>query len=176
MRKVEVVAPRPEWVGLFAAESEHLRGIFGREVVAIHHIGSTAIQGIYAKPVIDILLVVKDIRKVDDFNRGMIDLGYEPMGEFGIPGRRFFRREVAGIRTHHVHTFQAGDAQIDRHLNFRDYMNSHPQEAKAYSQLKQSLALQFPADIEGYMDGKDAFIKDIDRQAAIWRESQRRDE
>jgi len=172
LRKVEVVPPRPEWPGLFTAEAERLRTVFGSKVVAIHHIGSTAISGIHAKPIIDILLVVKDIEKVDEYNPAMINLGYEPRGEFGIPGRRFFRREVEGVRTHHVHAFQDGHADVERHLAFRDYLNAHPQEAEAYSILKQELAKQYPTDIEGYMDGKDAFIKEIERKARLWRENQ----
>jgi GrpB-like predicted nucleotidyltransferase (UPF0157 family) len=92
------------------------------------------------------------------------------MGEFGIPGRRYFRKsDAAGIRTHHVHTFQVGSPEIERHLVFRDYMIAHPDDAQNYSELKHLLAKQYPNDIDGYMDGKDEFIKEMDRKAAAWR-------
>jgi GrpB-like predicted nucleotidyltransferase (UPF0157 family) len=92
------------------------------------------------------------------------------MGEFGIAGRRFFRKDnQAGIRTHHIHTFEVGSAQIARHLAFRDYMRDHVDDALKYSELKQKLAKQYPYNIEGYMDGKDEFIKAIDKKAEQWR-------
>jgi GrpB-like predicted nucleotidyltransferase (UPF0157 family) len=75
------------------------------------------------------------------------------------------------VRTHHVHAFEVGSAQVKRHLAFRDCLNVHPLEAQRYSELKQGLARQYPNDIEGYMDGKDEFIKAIDQKAAEWQAS-----
>ncbi len=98
----------------------------------------------------------------------MIERGYRPQGEFGIPGRRFFVKGSDAQRTHHVHAFQAGDTEIERHLNLREYMIAHPEEAQVYSRLKQELALEFPEDIEGYMEGKDGFIKEVDKRAGAW--------
>ncbi|MEB3233517.1 MAG: GrpB family protein, partial [Leptolyngbyaceae bacterium] len=99
-------------------------------------------------------------------------LGYEAMGEYGIPGRRYFRKHNSeGNRTHHLHIFQAESAEIHRHLAFRDYMIAHPDAAQAYSQLKQRLAAAHPTDIEAYMDGKDDFIKTMEQKALHWRRS-----
>lgn len=169
MRKVEVVPHDRDWQSEFERESQQLAIAFGDNAIAIHHIGSTSIETIYAKPIIDILIEVKDIDKVDARNTAIESLGYVAMGEFGIVSRRFFRKDNRdGIRTHHLHTFEAGSPQIDRHLAFRDYMRSHPEAAQSYSQLKQKLAQQYPQDIQGYMDGKAEFIKAIDRKAAQW--------
>ncbi|WP_309732581.1 GrpB family protein [Chamaesiphon sp. OTE_75_metabat_556] len=166
-RKVEVVPHNRHWQSLFTDESQQLSIACGDNAIAIHHIGSTAIETIYAKPIIDILIEVKDLNKVDDRNMAIESLGYIAMGEFGIPCRRFFRKDDnSGIRTHHIHTFEVGLPQIARHLAFRDYLRSHPEAAQQYSQLKQKLAQQYPADIEGYMDGKAEFIKEIDNQAS----------
>jgi GrpB-like predicted nucleotidyltransferase (UPF0157 family) len=138
-------------------------------VASLHHIGSTAIPGIFAKPIIDILLEVDDIIRLDVQRAAMEQLGYEAMGEFGIPGRRYFRRDNASdIRTHQVHAFQSGSPEIERHLAFRDYMNAHPEAAQAYSLLKQRLAGEHPDDMEAYMDGKDPFIKEHLAQAIAW--------
>ncbi len=138
----------------------------------IHHIGSTSIDTIYAKPIIDMLAEVKDIEKVAPLNAAIEALGYVSMGELGIPGRRFFRKDNhAGIRTHHLHVFEVGSPQIDRHLVFRDYLRCHVEAAQIYSELKQKLAQQYPIDIENYMDGKAEFIKETDKKAAEWRRS-----
>lgn len=172
--KVEVVAHDPSWRGAFETESKQIALAFSNEnAIAIHHIGSTAIPQIYAKPIIDMLVVVKDIIKVDTQNSALEALGYEARGEFGISGRRFFRKgNEAGVRTHHIHTFEVNSAQIERHLAFRDYMIFHPEDAQQYSELKQELANKYSDNIQGYMDGKAGFIKDIDLKAAKWRLSE----
>lgn len=110
---------------------------------------------------------VKDINKIDDYNEQMIKLGYEAKGEYGIPGRRFFLKGVYD-RTHHIHAFENGNSEIKRHLDFRDYMIAHPEEMKEYGKLKKELAKKFRYDNEGYCNGKNAFIKNIDKKAAEW--------
>ena len=167
MRKVEVVEHNPDWGNLFKTESQYISQALDRNVVAIHHIGSTAIPHIYAKPIIDLLIEVNNINEVDRSNDKMKRIGYQAMGEFGISDRRYFRKDnSSGIRTHHVHVFETNSPQVKRHLAFRDYMIAHPAKAQQYSDLKRKLAQQFPQNIESYMDGKDEFIKNIDREAA----------
>jgi GrpB-like predicted nucleotidyltransferase (UPF0157 family) len=118
------------------------------------------------------LVEVKDIIKVDTQSSEIEALGYQAMGEFGISGRRFFRKgNEAGIRTHHIHGFEVNSAQIERHLAFRDYMISHPEDAQQYSELKRELANKYHDNIQGYMDGKNGFIKAMDLKAAKWRAS-----
>lgn len=142
----------------------------GGTILAVHHIGSTAIPGIQAKPIIDLLAVVDDLGALDERRAQMEALGYEVMGEFGIPGRRYFRKDnAAGARTHQIHAFEEGSPQIERHLAFRDFMRAHPGHAREYETLKQQLAALHPLDISSYADGKDAFIRDMDARAAAWR-------
>jgi GrpB-like predicted nucleotidyltransferase (UPF0157 family) len=173
-RRVEVVPHNPNWRGAFESESKQIAAALDDNVVAVHHIGSTAIPTIHAKPIIDMLVEVREIAKVDERDSAMQALGYEVMGEFGIPGRRFFRKDnETGIRTHHIHVFEVNSAQVERHLAFRDYMRSHAEDAQKYSELKQELAKKYLNDIEGYVDGKDGFIKEMDKKAAEWRISQR---
>lgn len=170
--KVEVVLHDPNWRSAFETESKLIALALGENVVAIHHIGSTAIPQIHAKPIVDMLVEVKDLLKIDTYSSEMEALGYQAMGEFGIPGRRFFRKgNEAGIRTHHLHGFEVNSAQIERHLAFRNYMISHPEEAQQYSELKRELANKYHDNIQAYMDGKDGFIKEIDLKAAKWRAS-----
>lgn len=166
-RKVIVVPHDPNWQRAFLAESQHLAIALGENIVNIYHIGSTSIPIIYAKPIIDILIEVKDLAKVDDRDREIESLDYIGMGEHGIVGRRFFRKDNAeGMRTHHIHIFETGSPQIDRHLAFRDHLISHPETALEYSKLKQQLAQKYPNDIQSYMDGKAEFISEIDKKAA----------
>lgn len=167
--RVEVVPPDPTWKEKFETEAQQIARVMGENVVAIHHIGSTAIPGIYAKPIIDFLVEVRDIHQTDAHTAEMTAIGYEALGEFGLPGRRYFRKNRSPeIRTHNVHTYEVGSSEITRHLAFRDYLIAHPAIAQQYSDLKQQLAQQHPQDIEGYMDGKDAFVKAIERQALVW--------
>jgi GrpB-like predicted nucleotidyltransferase (UPF0157 family) len=160
----------PLWAEEFARESSVVARAMGDLLVAIHHIGSTAIPGIRAKPIIDMLAAVSDMSRLDGQSPLLEALGYEAMGEFGIPGRRYFRKDDdAGNRTHQIHAFQAGSPQIERHLAFRDFMRAHHEYADQYDALKRRLAELHPADIASYTDGKDEFINEMDARAASWR-------
>jgi GrpB-like predicted nucleotidyltransferase (UPF0157 family) len=174
LRRITVVPYDARWPDLFREEADELAAIFGEEVVAIHHIGSTAIPGIHAKPIIDILVEVQDIESVDAFSQEMAERGYVPKGEFGIRRRRFFIKGTEESRTHHIHVFQTGDAEFERHLAFRDYLRAHPGEAQVYSHLKQELARTFAHDIESYVAGKDDLIKETERKAKAWRNREQR--
>ncbi|HZY44414.1 MAG TPA: GrpB family protein, partial [Anaerolineae bacterium] len=112
------------------------------------------------------------IDRIDALNPVMIELSYEPMGEYGISGRRFFRKGGEVNRSHHVHAYESTNPEVKKHLDFRDYLIAHSAEARQYGELKKELALKFPHDIEGYIEGKGAFVKEIIRRAAEWREIQ----
>jgi len=165
-RRVEVVSYNSNWKKMYKEESEKIKNILNDIIIDIHHIGSTAIPGIKAKPVIDILVEVKDIEAVDQYNHEMEELGYEVMGEYGIPKRRFFRKG-GNKRTHHIHIFQAGNEEIERHINFKEYLITHPDKRREYSKLKEKLANKYTYDVESYTNGKSDFIKEIDRKAKL---------
>jgi GrpB-like predicted nucleotidyltransferase (UPF0157 family) len=169
---IQVVPHDPAWRGQFENEAERIAAALGEIVVRLHHIGSTAIPGIGAKPIIDMLLEVRQIARLDDRRSALEALGYEGLGEFGIRGRRYFRKnDAAGVRTHQIHAFAAGSQEIERHLAFRDYMIAHYTAAQAYSALKQQLAQAHPDDLQAYMEGKNAFIKEHEAKALAWRSS-----
>jgi GrpB-like predicted nucleotidyltransferase (UPF0157 family) len=171
-RHIVVVPYDTTWAELYTAEAEKLRAVFGSLLLEIHHIGSTSIPGLAAKPVIDILPLVTDIEQVDALNDDMAALGYIAKGEAGISGRRFFIKPSESERTHHVHTFQVGDPEGTRHLAFRAYLIAHPELIAEYAALKIKLAEQFPTDIYGYMDGKDSWIKAVEQKAVLWFQQQ----
>lgn len=166
---IRVVAHDPAWPAKFEAEAERIAEAVGEAVVRIHHIGSTAIPQTKAKPVIDILMEVTSLGVLDRKASMLEALGYEVMGEFGIPDRRYFRLDDSnGTRTHQVHAFEAGVPNVVRHLAFRDYMRAHPLVAEEYGALKEHLANAHPHDGAAYMDGKDAFVKEHERRALLW--------
>lgn len=166
--KVTVSEYNEKWDQMFNEEAERIKGIFADALVEIHHIGSTSVPGLRAKPIIDIMPVVRNIEAVDHFNEQMAVLGYECMGEFGISGRRYFRKG-RNSRTHHVHVFQMDNKQdIDRHLAVRDYLRSHPEVAEQYGKLKYELAKQYPKNKEAYIDGKEDFVVELEGTALQW--------
>ena len=175
MRTIEVVDYRPEWEKMFQEEEKKIRKILGKNCIAVYHIGSTSIKGLPAKPIIDIMPVVKDISLVDAHDPEFRALGCDCRGEFGIPGRRFYAKG-GDHRTHHIHIFEkSSKADIKRHLAVRDYLRSHPDTAREYAELKKNLAARYPHDNDGYCDGKDAYMKELEQKALKWQEEQEAD-
>lgn len=165
---IVVVDYNPQWAEMYIEESEKIKKVLSNNLVDIHHIGSTAVEGLKAKPIIDMIPVVNDINEVDKYNLEFEKLGYECMGEFGIVGRRYFRKG-GDNRTHQIHIFQKEDTHnIVRHLAVRDYLRAHPEAVKQYGNLKAQLAKQFPKNIDGYGDGKDSFMQDLEVKALEW--------
>ncbi|GAA0418884.1 GrpB family protein [Agaribacter marinus] len=173
MRKIEVKPYDEYWNSMFENEAKKLHGIFGPEIIKIHHIGSTAVNGLKAKPIIDMMPVVKDIHRIDEYNSAMISIGYEPNGENGISGRRYFQKG-GDNRTHHVHIYELGNPEIERHLAFRDYLRANQDVVKEYGDLKKELSQQFPYDIASYIKGKEQLVLEIERNAVAWYQRQER--
>lgn len=164
-----VVEHNPDWEQMFEAEAKLIQNILGNNCIDIHHIGSTSVSGLASKPIIDIMSVVKDIEKVDKFINELEEIGYEYLGEFGIPGRCYLRKG-GDERTHQVHIFEHNNVKdIERHLAVRDYLRSNREAVEQYEELKKYLAMQYPYDIEGYCNGKDAFVKSLEQKALEWK-------
>lgn len=154
-----------EWKIKYQEEKEKLIPILKENYLAIYHIGSTSILGLAAKPIIDIMIVVRSLIEVDNIKEKFIELGYEYLGEFGIKGRRYLRKG-GDNRTHQIHIFQVEDKEnIIRHLAFKNYLESHAEKRDEYAKLKKELAIKYPYDIEKYCIGKDSFIKECERKA-----------
>ena len=167
--------PNEAWPDAFARESSAIQDAVSDISIELHHIGSTAIPGIVAKPVIDMLGVVRSVEELDAHAHRLAALGYEALGEFGIVGRRYLRKNAPdGVRTHQLHAFAVGSPEIKRHLDFRDYLRAFPVDAVAYATLKQELAERSGGDIRAYSEGKTDFIRGIERRAAEWRSAHRR--
>jgi len=167
-RLIEVLPYDPNWPQEFEDAASQLKSIFQKLAIKIHHIGSTAVPHLASKPIIDILPEVSDIAKVDSLNEELATFGYQAMGEYGVPGRRYFRRLENEKHLVLLHCYQAGNSEIRRHLAFRDYLISHPDVANQYAQLKISLVRKFPNDSEAYLQGKQSWIQAEEKSALAW--------
>lgn len=169
MRKTEILPWTSEWEVLYETEAAILRPLLEKNVLNIYHIGSTAIPSVgYAKPIIDLLVVVSQIEKIDSYNEKMGSLGYKPRGENGIPGRRYFSKGLSN-RTHHVHMYQIGHENIRKHLLFKEYLLQHPKDAKSYGALKCDLAQKYRHDTHQYQKGKEEFVNELVAKALKWK-------
>ena len=165
--KIEVVPYNPDWPALFQSEASRIQAS-GLPIVAIHHIGSTAIPGMPAKPVIDILLELSSLDDIELIARKMRDLNYDDLRRSIIPHQSYFTLREDEIIRYHVHIYSVGDPQIHRHINFRDYVIQHHEDAHAYAELKRKLASQFADDRYRYTLGKDKLIQEIGTKAKLW--------
>ena len=162
---ITVVNYNSEWPLKYTEERDYITEILKDNCISIYHIGSTSVPGLAAKPIIDIMAVVRSLERVDAVRKSFEEIGYEYLGEFGIKGRRYLRKG-GDERTHQIHIFQADDwNNIGRHLAFRDYMRTHEKEREEYAKIKIELAKKFPYDIDGYCDGKENFVREIEKLA-----------
>lgn len=169
--KIEVVAYDPLWPAQFESERSAIASHLGDILEQAHHIGSTAVEGMPAKPIIDIILEVRSLESLDKATSKLEFLGYEAMGELGIPGRRYFRKG-GFYRTHQIHAFKTGGSHVLRHLAFRDYLKAHPHVMQEYGELKARLAADCNDNLDRYCDGKDAFVKHYEAEALAWNKEQ----
>jgi GrpB-like predicted nucleotidyltransferase (UPF0157 family) len=158
---VEVVDYDPDWTRAYAEERDRIGAAIGAAILAIEHVGGTAVPGLPAKPVIDLMVGVEDIERAGPAVAGLINLGYEyiPELESELPDRRYFRRGTP--ETHHVHMVPVASDYWVEHLLFRDYLRSHPQAAEEYGKLKRALANRFRFDRDAYRAGKVPFIDTV---------------
>lgn len=157
MRTVVIVPYDDKWPEMVETESLLIKTLLGAVAVSVHHIGSTSVPGLSAKPIIDILVEVTDINELDAYNLAMVSAGYISRGENGIPGRRYFIKG-GGQRSHQVHAFAIGDLQVLRYLIFRDYLRKNRDIAGEYAEIKHSAALLSQNDVHRYSALKADFI------------------
>jgi len=169
-RDVELVPHNPEWSQLANEESQRILDCISIPVIGIYHIGSTSVPGIKAKPILDFVLEVEDMEAFIKESGKLDSLEYVSKGEYGIPGRQFYTKDTHGERSHHLHVFQKGHHDIERHLVFRDFLRSNPEAAKEYENLKEKLAKRFPKKSDMYTEAKSDFILSMDEVARYWLE------
>lgn len=152
----------PDWANIYRAEEKQLWLILKGKVVEIQHIGSTSIPGTIAKPILDIGVLVKDLKELDDIGKILSQLSYTYRGDAGASGGHVFVKNKPGnIRTHILHVIEASDPQWKHYIMFRDYLNAHPEFAERYAEVKWALARKFPHDRGAYTKGKTAFVQEV---------------
>jgi GrpB-like predicted nucleotidyltransferase (UPF0157 family) len=169
LREEVALAPYdPNWPKLFAAEAEFLRTKLPKKIVKrIEHFGSTAVPGLTAKPIIDLLV---EVSSLEDTTKEVVPLlashGYDYFWrtDVKVPYPFFIKRDQTGKRTHHIHMVEADSKWWER-LYFRDYLRLFNDEAQRYEDLKRTLAEEYPNDRKGYTDGKTEFVVALTEKA-----------
>jgi GrpB-like predicted nucleotidyltransferase (UPF0157 family) len=173
--EVAIVPYNPAWPRLFEQEKRHLLACLPNDLVRrIEHFGSTAISGLAAKPVVDLLI---EVTSLEETKRRIVPVleaqGYDyfwrpTRGDDGLPFYAWFiKRDAAGQRTHHLHMVEKDFEHWDA-LYFRDYLIEHPSFARKYQSLKLSLAHQHRNDRTAYTNGKTEFIVAVTRTAKAY--------
>jgi len=169
-REVELVPHNPDWSNQADKEAKRILSGLSFPIIGIYHIGSTSVAGIKAKPILDFVMEVEKLADVIQAVPEFEAIGYINKGEYGIPGRLFFTRDTNGDRTHHLHVFQIGHPDIERHTVFRDFLRANPDAAREYEKLKEQLAKRFPKQSGDYTAAKSDFILSMDEVARYWLE------
>ena len=168
--EVIVVEYDPQWPSLFEEEKARLLAVVGDHIEDIQHIGSTAVPGLGAKPIIDIQMSLRDLALVEKCVGPLESIGYEYLGEYGVPGRHFFHkpaRKPFAERTHHLQIVEKGGEEWRKVLLLRDCLRAHPEVAQQYHLLKRALASQFGTDRVGYTEAKTAFVRSVLEKAEM---------
>jgi GrpB-like predicted nucleotidyltransferase (UPF0157 family) len=160
-----VVEYDPEWPKIFEVLRDRVAAALGDLTIAIHHVGSTSVPGLAAKPIIDMDVVVPSSACISAAIERLATLGYVHEGDGGIPGREAFRWPP-DMPCHHLYVCPAAGEECRRHLLFRNYLRAHPAEAEAYAALKRSCAGMFPNDRTAYTNAKTVFVEERLRRAA----------
>ena len=154
-RPVTVTDHNPQWEQNFEAIAAEIRAALGELALAVHHVGSTAVPGMAAKPIIDLDVEIIDYTVFPAVVEKLEQIGYFHEGDLGIPQREAFRYEgKPHLQTHHLYVSPTASPELKRHLTFRDHLRSHPEAVREYSRIKKEAAALFPDDIDGYIRHK----------------------
>ncbi len=165
--KIHIEKYTPEWKTKFEDEKKLLTQVLSGVTFQIEHIGSTSVEGLGAKPVIDILIGLSDFSIADKQVTKIIKTGYHYLNQYEdtMPYRRFFTKDDKAIRTHHIHMVQLDAEFWKRHIAFRNYLRNHPKELQEYDSLKKELASKEWKDGNEYAEAKSEFIRMIEQKA-----------
>lgn len=157
----------PQWPVLFAQEKQRLQAALSAVILAIEHIGSTAVVGLDAKPILDMLAAVNHLHDVSASVELLRSLGYEDAEINPKFGRRLFCKGGYNVGTHHLHFVVKDSEQWLLPLRFRDYLQAHPQESRNYGELKKRLAQKHGQDLDGYSEEKGPFVEAVLAAATV---------
>ena len=166
MRTIVVVDYDSSWPEEFERLRSRIWPVVSDVALSVEHVGSTAVPGLAAKPVIDVSVVVRTASDVPLAIERLASLGYAHRARLGIEGREAFD-SPPGSAAHHLYLCPRDSPGLANHLAVRDHLRTHPEAAKEYGELKKRLAGQFPHDIDGYVNGKTDFLLTVLRAAGL---------
>lgn len=167
-KHVVVVPYDEQWKRDFLEIKSELQDALGDLALRIEHVGSTSVEGLSAKPIIDIDVVIEDEARFGAVTAALAGIGYEHQGDLGITGREAFRYDGKDhLRKHHLYVCQKESPELKRHLAFRDYLRSHADAVREYSRIKEEGARLYPYDIDGYIAHKSPWIEKIYREIGL---------
>ena len=164
-----VVRPYDEaWAQSFADIKAEIQDALGELALRIEHVGSTAVRGLSAKPIIDVDIVIRDYSLFRAVAAKLEAIGYRHEGDLGIAGREAFKYDGKDhLQKHHLYVCPEDSPELKRHIAFRDYLRSHPEAVRAYSRVKEEGARLYPYDIDKYIEHKSPFIGKIYKKIGI---------
>ena len=167
-RKVVVLPYDVIWQSAFDKIKGEIEVAIGDLILGIEHVGSTSVEGMFAKPCIDIDVIIKDYSVFAAVVDGLKTIGYIHEGDLGIKGREAFKyADKPHLMTHHLYVCPSDSDELCRHITFRDYLRGNPEAVKRYSQVKEKAAELFPNDIEGYIQYKSSCIEELYRECGL---------
>ena len=159
-RKIIVLPYDERWKTAFIEIKNELEKALGGLALAIEHVGSTSVEGLSAKPIIDIDVVIEDYSVFDAVVENLAAVGYEHEGDLGIKDREAFRYDdKPHLHRHHLYVCPKDSAELHRHITFRDFLRKHPEAVEEYGAVKQNGAELYPTDIDKYIEHKTACIE-----------------
>ncbi|MDB5204759.1 MAG: hypothetical protein JWP09_787 [Candidatus Taylorbacteria bacterium] len=162
----------PNWVNKFGSIKNFLSGIFGDKALQIEHVGSTSIPEMKAKPLIDVLIIVKDIKDLSQETLEMVDAGYEWGENYIAPDTLiFFKLGPDGEKLENIHVCEQDTPKVKQFLIMRDFFRTFPEKAKSYSDLKETNAQKYPTDYPAYRAAKKPFLDEMEKEAYEWAKS-----
>ncbi|OKL50485.1 GrpB family protein [Boudabousia marimammalium] len=155
----------PRWVEDFEQIAAEIRAVADDLIIGIEHVGSTAVPGLAAKPIIDLDVIISDYTVFSPLVQALHALGYRHEGNLGIEAREAFTYDnKPHLRTHHLYVCPQDSPELARHLRFRDFLRNHPDATKEYGEIKKTAAQLYPHNVEAYLEHKGVFIEEIYRQ------------
>ncbi len=168
MKRVVVLPYDEQWRQDFLKIEAELSEALGQLAIGIEHVGSTSVQGLSSKPIIDIDVVIEDYSELGNVVSALGEIGYQHEGNLGIAGREAFRYDgKEHLQNHHLYVCPKDSPELKRHLAFRDYLRAHPAAIREYSRIKEEGAALYPDDIERYIAHKSPFIEKIYAEIGI---------
>ena len=170
-KRVEVVPYDEAWTSAFEEIKNELENTLGDLIVGVEHIGSTSVEGLSAKPIIDIDIIIQDYSTFDAVVNRLKTIGYIHEGDLGIKDREAFKYlDKPHLQQHHLYVCPQYSAELFRHITFRDFLRSNPEAVKRYSEVKEKAAQLFPNDIDKYIEYKSPCIEELYKLCGLKKE------